>query len=98
MSFAYGVQNLLAEDIQIRDFLRQGVDLAGVNLTFNHTVRRVTELDPWLIVPSPGGSTLHIEEAGDLTHEGLHDVELYDCIATTAFWPAVCATSRFATT
>ena len=81
MSFAYGVQNLLAEDIQIRDFLRQGVDLAGDNLTYNHTVRRVTELDPWLIVPSPGGSTLHIEEAGDLTHEGLHDVEIYDCVA-----------------
>jgi hypothetical protein len=41
----------------------------------------VTELAPWLIVPSPGGSTLHIEEAGDLTHEGLHHVEIYDCIA-----------------
>eukprot|EP01050_Picozoa_sp_SAG11_P002624 SAG11_NODE_135_length_15131_cov_9.906599_3_plen_417_part_00 len=81
MSFAYGVQNLLAEDIQIRDFLRQGVDLAGDDLTFNHTVRRVTELNPWLIVPAPGGSTLHIEEAGDLTHLGLHDVEIYDCIA-----------------
>eukprot|EP01050_Picozoa_sp_SAG11_P023668 SAG11_NODE_4820_length_1754_cov_2.048338_1_plen_331_part_00 len=81
MSFAYGVQNLLAEDIQIHDFLRQGVDLAGDSLTFNHTVRRVTELTPWLTVPSPGGSTLHIEEAGDLTHEGLHAVEIYDCIA-----------------
>ena len=41
----------------------------------------MTELAPWLIVPSPGGSTLHIEEAGDLTHEGLHHVEIYDCIA-----------------
>ena len=68
MSFAYGVQNLLVEDIQVRDFLRQGVDLAGNNITFNHTVRRVTEL-PWLRAPGdgyPGGSTLHIEEAGTL--------------------------------
>lgn len=75
-----GVQNLLVEDIQVRDFLRQGVDLAGNNLTWNHTVRRVTEL-PWLRVPFPGGSTLHIEEAGSLTDPGLRDVQMYDCVA-----------------
>ena len=82
MSFAYGVQNLLVEDIQVRDFLRQGVDLAGNNITFNHTVRRVTEL-PWLRAPGdgyPGGSTLHIEEAGTLKMPGLRDVEIYGCV------------------
>ena len=83
MSFAYGVQNLLVEDIQVRDFLRQGVDLAGNNITFNHTVRRVTEL-PWRRAPGdgyPGGSTLHIEEAGTLKMPGLRDVEIYGCVA-----------------
>ena len=43
LDFGDGVQNLLVEDIQVRDFLRQGVDLAGNTLAFNHTVRRVTE-------------------------------------------------------
>ena len=80
LDFGDGVQNLLVEDIQVRDFLRQGVDLAGNNLTWNHTVRRVTEL-PWLRVEYPGGSTLHIEEAGTLTVPGLRDVQMYDCVA-----------------
>lgn len=81
MAFGDGVQNLLVEDIQVRDFLRQGVDLAGNELSRNHTVRRVTELMPWLIVHVPGGSTLHIEEAGNLEHPGLRGVEMYDCVA-----------------
>ena len=29
MDFGDGVQNLLVEDVQLRDFLRQGVDLAA---------------------------------------------------------------------
>lgn len=74
MNFGDGVQNLLVQDIQLRDYLRQGVDLAGNSLSRNHTVRRVTEL-PWQVVTKPGGSTLHIEEA-----TGLRDVVLHDCV------------------
>ena len=72
--FGDGVQNLLVEDVQVRDYLRQGVDLAGNDLARNMTVRRVTEL-PWQIVTNPGGSTLHVEEA-----TGLRDVILADSV------------------
>ena len=72
--FGDGVQNLLVEDVQVRDYLRQGIDLAGNDLARNMTVRRVTEL-PWQIVTNPGGSTLHVEEA-----TGLRDVVLADSV------------------
>jgi hypothetical protein len=74
MDFGDGVQNLLVEDVQLRDYLRQGVDLAGNANARNHTVRRVTEL-PWQTVVRPGGSTLHVEEA-----QGLRDVVLEDSV------------------
>jgi hypothetical protein len=65
MAFADGVQGLLVEDVVVRDFLRQGVDLAGNELSRNFVIRNVTEI-PWQIVKFPGGSTIHIEEAGGL--------------------------------
>lgn len=74
MDFGDGVQNLLVEDVQLRDYLRQGVDLAGNVNARNHTVRRVKEL-PWRTVVNPGGSTLHVEEA-----QGLCDVVLEDSV------------------
>ena len=74
MDFGWGVQNLLVEDVQLRDYLRQGVDLAGNTLSRNHTVRRVTEL-PWKTVTKPGGSTIHVEEA-----TGLRDVMIADSV------------------
>jgi hypothetical protein len=74
MDFGDGVQNLDVADIQIRDYLRQGVDLAGNSLSWNHTVRNVTELT-WQVVVKPGGSTIHIEEA-----TGLHDVVLENSV------------------
>ena len=65
MTFADGVQGLLVEDVVVRDFLRQGVDLAGDALSRDFIVRNVTER-PWQVVKQPGGSTIHIEEAGGL--------------------------------
>jgi hypothetical protein len=65
MTFADGVQGLLVEDVVVRDFLRQGVDLAGDVLSRDFVIRNVTER-PWKIVKLPGGSTIHIEEAGGL--------------------------------
>ena len=75
MVFGEGVQDLLVEDIQLRDYIRQGVGLAGNALARNHTVRRVTELYPWQVVQHPGGSTVHIEAA-----TGLRDVLIEDCV------------------
>ena len=74
MDFGNGVQNLLVEDIVLRDYLRQGVDLAGDASSRNHTVRRVREL-PWQVVVKPGGSTIHVEEA-----TGLRDVLIEDSV------------------
>jgi hypothetical protein len=74
MVFANGVQDVLVEDIHLRDYIRQGVGLGGNALARNHTVRRVTEL-PWRIVTGPGGSTVHVEDA-----TGLRDVIIEDCI------------------
>ena len=74
MDFGSGVQNLLVEDIVLRDYLRQGVDLAGNAHSQNYTVRRVSEL-PWQTVVKPGGSTIHVEEA-----TGLRDVLLADSV------------------
>ena len=72
--YASHSQNLLVEDIVLRDYLRQGVDLAGNNRSSNHTVRRVSEL-PWHTVTKPGGSTIHAEEA-----TGLRDVVIADSV------------------
>ena len=75
MVFANGVQDLLVEDIQLRDYIRQGVGLGGNALARNHTLRRVTEINPWLVVRHPGGSTVHVEAA-----TGLRDVLIEGCV------------------
>eukprot|EP01050_Picozoa_sp_SAG11_P031187 SAG11_NODE_9580_length_899_cov_0.631250_2_plen_97_part_01 len=65
ISLACRVQSLLVEDVVVRDFLRQGVDLAGDARSRDFIVRNVTER-PWQVVKQPGGSTIHIEEANGL--------------------------------
>ena len=77
LDFGGGVQNLMVQDVAIKDCLRQGVDFAG-GLGFgdapssNFTARRVRDLVDTSGVRR-GGSSIHVEEAG-----GLVDVHIYD--------------------
>lgn len=68
IAVGYGCRNITVRDVALRNFLRQGVQLAGGNGARDYLVTGCHDLEHSI---SPGGSTIHVEHA-----RGLQNVQI----------------------
>ena len=66
IAFSQGCRGVLVRDCSLRNYLRQGVQMAGGNGARDYRVTGCRDLDQTI---TPGGSTIHVEHA-----RGLSDV------------------------
>lgn len=68
IAVGYGCRNITIRDVAMRNFLRQGVQLAGGNGARDYLVTGCHDLEHDI---APGGSTIHVEHA-----RGLQNVQI----------------------
>ncbi len=59
-----GCRNITVRDVAVRNFIRQGIQLAGDENARDYLVTGCQDLEPTI---EPGGSTIHVEHARGLT-------------------------------
>ena len=68
IAIGYGCRNITIRDVAMRNFLRQGIQMAGGNGARDYLVTGCHDLEHSI---SPGGSTIHVEHA-----RGLQNVQI----------------------
>ena len=68
VAIGYGCRNITIRDVAMRNFLRQGIQMAGGNGARDYLVTGCHDLEHTI---SPGGSTIHVEHA-----RGLQNVQI----------------------
>lgn len=68
IAVGYGCRNITIRDVALRNFLRQGIQLAGGNGARDYLVTGCHDLEHSI---APGGSTIHVEHA-----RGLQNVQI----------------------
>jgi hypothetical protein len=68
VAIGYGCRNITVRDVAMRNFLRQGIQMAGGNGARDYLVTGCHDLEHTI---SPGGSTIHVEHA-----RGLQNVQI----------------------
>lgn len=68
IAVGYGCRNITIRDVALRNFIRQGVQLAGGNGSRDYLVTGCHDLEHSI---TPGGSTIHVEHA-----RGLQNVQI----------------------
>lgn len=68
VAIGYGCRNITVRDVALRNFLRQGIQMAGGNGARDYLVTGCHDLEHSI---EPGGSTIHVEHA-----RGLQNVQI----------------------
>ena len=63
VAIGHGCRNVVVRDLRLRNFIRQGVQLAGGSGARDYLVTGVQDLEHTVV---PGGSTIHVEHARGL--------------------------------